>query len=250
MSRLSDVALLFGKLGATAFGGPAAHIALLEDEVVRRRGWLGRGEFLDYLGAANLIPGPNSTELAMHIGHRHAGRPGLVVAGLCFILPAALIVTALAWIYVHYGSVPDVRHLLAGVTPVVMAVVVQALWGLGRSALKRPGLVVIGVASVAAIVGGVHELLVLAAAGAVGGASRRGADPRRTSTVVGVSVAGAGTSVALSAAAAAVPGPASFALWPLFLTFLKIGSVLFGSGYVLLAFLRADFVERLGWLTE
>lgn len=251
MSRLTDVALLFGKLGATAFGGPAAHIALLEDEVVRRRGWITREEFLDYLGAANLIPGPNSTELAMHIGQRHAGRPGLVVAGLCFILPAALIVTALAWAYVRYGSVPDVRHLLTGVTPVVMAVVVQALWGLGRSALKRPGLVVIGLASVAAIVGGVHELLVLAAAGACGGLFGRGAEHGRTRAVVGVSLAGgAGASATLAAAAAAVPGASSFALWPLFVTFLKIGSVLFGSGYVLLAFLRADFVERLGWLTE
>lgn len=250
MSRLTDVALLFGKLGATAFGGPAAHVALLEDEVVRRRGWITREEFLDYLGAANLIPGPNSTELAMHIGQRHAGRLGLVVAGLCFILPAALIVTALAWAYVRYGSVPDVKHLLAGVTPVVIAVVVQALWGLGRSAVKRPGLVVIGLASVAALVGGAHELMVLAAAGACGGLLGRGAGHGRTRAVVGVSLAGgAGASATLSAAAAAVPGTSSFALWPLFVTFLKIGSVLFGSGYVLLAFLRADFVERLGWLT-
>jgi chromate transporter len=251
MSRLSDLALLFAKLGTTAFGGPAAHIALLEDEVVRRRRWLTRDEFLDYLGATNLIPGPNSTELAMHIGHRRAGRPGLIVAGLCFIMPAALIVTAIAWAYVQYGTLPGVGRVLDGVKPVVMAVVAQALWGLGRTALKRAGLVVIGLASLAAIVGGVHELAVLAAAGAASGAFGRGTGRGRAGTVVGVAAAGgAGASAALSAATVTVTGASSFALWPLFVTFLKIGSVLFGSGYVLLAFLRADFVERLGWLTE
>jgi chromate transporter len=131
-----QLALLFLRLGATAFGGPAAHIAMMEDEVVRRRGWLTREEFLDLLGATNLIPGPNSTELAIHIGHRRGGWPGLLVAGACFILPAALITLALAWIYVRFGTLPQAAGVLYGVKPVIVAVVVQALWGLSRTAVK------------------------------------------------------------------------------------------------------------------
>ena len=135
-TRLAELARLFLKLGTVAFGGPAAHIAMMEDEVVRRRGWLSREEFLDYLGATNLIPGPNSTEMAIHIGRTRAGWPGLLVAGVCFILPAALIVTGVAWAYVRFGGLPAALGILAGVKPVVIAVVLQALWGLGRAALK------------------------------------------------------------------------------------------------------------------
>jgi chromate transporter len=135
-ASLSQLALLFLKLGTIAFGGPAAHIAMIEDEVVRRRRWLSRADFLDLLGATNLIPGPNSTEMAIHIGHRHAGWLGLLVAGSCFILPAALIVTAFAWAYVRYGSLPEVTGVLYGVKPVIIAVVLQALWALGRAAIK------------------------------------------------------------------------------------------------------------------
>src|SRR5919205_3419266 len=129
---LAEVARLFLKLGVIAFGGPAAHIAMMEDEVVRRRHWLSREKFLDLLSASNLIPGPNSTELAIHIGHQQAGWPGLLVAGGCFILPAALIVTAFAWAYVRYGSLPQTGYVLYGVKPVIIAVVLQALWSLGR----------------------------------------------------------------------------------------------------------------------
>src|SRR2546422_6248108 len=156
-STLSELALLFLRLGATSFGGPAAHIAMMEDEVVRRRGWLTRAEFLDLLGATNLIPGPNSTELAIHIGHRRAGWAGLLVAGACFIVPAMLIVLALAWAYVRFGGLPEAAGLLYGVKPVVIAIVLQALLGLARAAVKSPTLGVAGAAAVAATAAGVHE---------------------------------------------------------------------------------------------
>ena len=242
-TRLRELAVLFLRLGTTAFGGPAAHIAIMEDEVVRRRRWLTREQFLDYLGATNLIPGPASTELAIHLGHARAGWPGLVVAGTCFIVPAMLMVGALAMIYVRYGSVPEVGAILYGIKPVVIAVVAQALWGLGRAAIKGPLLGALAVAAAVAVAAGVHELVVLAAAASVMLMAR----PFGLRTLA--LVAGATTAQSLLAAtvaAAAVP----FGMWRLFLVFAKIGSVLFGSGYVLLAFMRAEFVERLGWLTE
>src|SRR3990167_5952647 len=142
--RLKALAVLFLKLGTIAFGGPAAHIAMMEDEVVRRRKWLSHDDFLDLLGATNLIPGPNSTEMAIHVGHRRAGWPGLVVAGVCFILPATVIVWGLAWAYTRYGSLPEAEGLLYGVKPVIIAVVLQALWSLGRSALKSWRLALVG----------------------------------------------------------------------------------------------------------
>jgi chromate transporter len=257
-TSLAELARVFLKLGTIAFGGPAAHIAMMEDEVVRRRGWLTREEFLDYLGATNLIPGPNSTEMAIHIGRARAGWPGLIVAGISFILPAAMLVTALGWLYVRYGALPAVVGLLYGVKPVVIAVVLQALWGLGRTALKSRSLVALGFAAVFAAAFGVDELAILGAAGAImalSGVLARGITGRRRSRGPedALSVAGpALTSGALHAATvpAAAAAVAPFGLWPLFLVFLKIGSVLFGSGYVLIAFLRTDLVERLGWLTE
>lgn len=235
----AELAGLFLRLGATAFGGPAAHIALMEDEVVRRRRWLSHEEFLDLLGATNLIPGPNSTEMAIHLGFRRAGWPGLLVAGACFILPATLLTTLLAWAYVRHGALPRVEAVLAGVKAVIIAVVVQALWGLGRSALRSPAVAVAAVLAAAAGFLGLHELGILLAAGLAmvtvrAARARRGAAP-----FLPLGLLAAGT-------AAATP----FGLLPLFLTFAKIGSVLFGSGYVLLAFLRADLVERHHWLTE
>jgi chromate transporter len=213
---------------------------MMEEEVVRRRRWLSREAFLDYLGATNLIPGPNSTELAIHIGHARAGWPGLLLAGTCFILPAAVVVTAIAWVYVRFGTLPAAAGVLYGVKPVVIAVIVQALWGLGRTALKTRGLVALGVVATAAAAGGVHELAILALAGATMAVGRGVLQVDRAAPAL-VGMAGAAGGVA-----AATP----FGLWPLFAVFLKIGAVLFGSGYVLLAFLRADLVERLGWLTE
>ena len=244
-TSLGEIAGLFLKLGTIAFGGPAAHIAMMEDEVVRRRGWLSREAYLDYLGATNLIPGPNSTELAIHIGRDRAGWRGLLVAGTCFILPSALLTTGFGWAYVRYGSLPVVEGVLYGVKPVVIAVVVQALWGLGRTALKTRLLMALGISAIAAVCLGMHELAVLASAGLVMAAVRamdRG--PSRTTAAGGA----ASMAVLISGSAAASATP--FGLWPLFGVFAKIGAVLFGSGYVLLAFLRADLVERLGWLTE
>ncbi|HWQ90994.1 MAG TPA: chromate transporter, partial [Clostridia bacterium] len=159
--RLIELALLFLKLGSVAFGGPAAHIAMMEEEVVRRRGWLSREEFLDLLGATNLIPGPNSTELAIHIGHRRAGWPGLLVAGASFILPATLIVGVIAWVYVRFGALPSAEGLLYGVKPVIIAVVLQALWSLGRSAIKTRFLAVVGLTAAGLNFLGFNELAVL-----------------------------------------------------------------------------------------
>lgn len=245
--RLKELALLFLRLGTTAFGGPAAHIAMMEDEVVRRRGWLTREEFLDLLGATQLIPGPNSTELAIHVGHRRAGGPGLVVAGVCFILPAFFLVGAIAWGYVRFGALPQAEALLYGIKPVIIAVVLQALWGLTRSAVKSRGLAAVGVGCGVLAALGVNELLLLLLAGAcvaLGRGARRGEaaspPPPRLSPWP---LAG---SVPWLAATAATP----YSPHTLFLFFLKVGSVLFGSGYVLLAFLRADLVEHWGWLTE
>jgi chromate transporter len=246
---LREIALLFLKLGTISFGGPAAHIAMMEDEVVRRRGWLTREQFLDYVGATNLIPGPNSTELAIHIGHARAGWPGLLVSGFCFIIPATLIVGAIAWGYVRYGAVPAVSGLFYGIKPVIMAIVAQALWGLGRTAIKTPLLAMVGLAAVVAVVSGVHELAVLAGVAVVTGVTRFGVSRARAARSLVMVSTGAAASVAASAVAATA-GTLSVGLWPLFLVFAKAGAVLFGSGYVLLAFLRADLVQRLDWLTE
>jgi chromate transporter len=242
--RLRELAAVFLKLGLVGFGGPAAHVAMMEDEVVRRRGWLSRERFLDLLGATNLIPGPNSTEMAIHLGHLRAGWPGLVVAGTCFIAPAFAVVFGCAWAYVRFGRLPAAAGLLYGVKPVIIAVVLQALWRLGRASTRTRAIAVVGLASIAAVAAGVQELVVLFGAGAVlaGTCWARAARVRGTAHALLplLSVAAAGTT------AAATP----FGLLPLALFFLKVGSVLFGSGYVLLAFLRADLVERWGWLTE
>jgi chromate transporter len=240
-AALCEVARLFLKLGSTAFGGPAAHIAIMEREVVRERGWLTHAEFLDLLGATNLIPGPNSTEMAIHIGHRRAGWPGLIVAGTCFILPAVLIVGVIAWAYVKFGTLPEAERMLRGVKPVIVAVVVQALWNLGRTAVKTRWLALLGIAAFALNFLGANELAVLFAAGAVM------ALPRLSRKTASASVLGLIPFVT-TAPAAAIAAP--FSIGALFWFFMKVGSILFGSGYVLLAFLRADLVERWHWLTE
>jgi len=244
-SDLADLARLFLKLGTVGFGGPAAHIALMEDEVVRRRGWLSRERFLDLLGATNLIPGPNSTEMAIHVGHERAGPRGLVVAGVAFILPAFLIVLACAWAYSRYGTLPAAEGLLRGVKPVIIAIVLQALWGLGRTAARTRAVTAVGLLSLAAAAAGLHALAVLFGAGALVSLlawARPGAAVRRANAIAVLPLGAA----ALASTTTVTP----FALPSLFLVFLRIGSVLFGSGYVLLAFLRADLVVRRGWLTE
>ncbi len=242
VGRLAEVAGFFLRLGLIAFGGPAAHIALMHDETVKRRRWLTDQEFLDLVGATNLIPGPNSTEMAIHIGFRRAGWRGLILGGACFILPAVLIVLLLAWLYARVGATPQAGWLLYGVKPVVIAVIAQALWKLGRTAVKGAltggaalavlALSFLGVNAVALLVAGGLAVMLLAKLRPI---------QRRGLGAVLLSMGGVG---ALSQAAVA------FSLPVLFLTFLKIGSVLYGSGYVLLAFLRADLVVRLGWLTD
>lgn len=245
-TALRELAGLFLKLGTIAFGGPAAHVAMMEDEVVRRRKWLTREQFLDMLGATNLIPGPNSTEMAIHVGYVRAGLPGLLVAGASFIFPAVLIVLGFAWAYVRFGQLPAVGHILYGVKPVVVAIVLQAIWRLGRTAVKSRLLAVIFAIAVVATAFGVNELVVLFAGAAIVAMIETKRRP-----AVSMALAGPATWPTTAPAAAATAAAATaIGLWPIFFVFLKIGSVLFGSGYVLLAFLRSDLVTRLGWLTE
>ena len=244
-TRLAEVTLFFLRLGVTAFGGPAAHIAIMRDEVVKRRKWIDEQGFLDLLGAANLIPGPTSTEMAIFLGFRRVGWAGLLLAGVCFISPAMLIVLALAWAYVRYGATPAAGGILYGVLPVVIAIVAQALWGLGRKAVKGWLTAVTGLAVVVLYFLHANILVLLLAAGLVVmlGENWRRLRAVKVSALL-LPLSGAGLAGSLAAAAA------PFSLLLLFLNFLKIGAVLYGSGYVLLAFLRADFVTRLGWLTD
>jgi chromate transporter len=247
-AALREVGLVFLRLGATAFGGPAAHIALMEDELVSRRRWVTRQRFLDLLGGTNLIPGPNSTEMAMHLGRERAGWPGLVLGGAAFILPAFLLVLVLAALYRRYGALPRAEVALYGIKPVIIAVIAQAVWVLGRSAIKNRGLALLAIADTSAAALGVHELLVIFGAGvlalAPALARRRPPSPAALWPLASPGALAAAGALAPVAAAPAV------GLFPLFLVFLKIGAVLFGSGYVLVAFLRADLVQRLGWLSE
>lgn len=246
---LADVARVALKLGVTAFGGPAAHIAMLREEVVGRRGWLSDQYFLDLVGATNLIPGPNSTEMVIHVGQIRAGWRGLIVAGSLFILPAALITLAFAWAYVRYGSLPQVEWLLYGIKPVIIAVVAQALWGLLRTAIKGPFLALVGVGALALYLLGFNEIAVL-----FGGAAlvfavemiRKRQDPGPVTGILPL----LGLPLPALPALIAPATVSSVSLMTLFLLFLKIGSVLYGSGYVLLAFLRNDFVVQYGWLTD
>ncbi len=250
--RIADIAILFLKLGFLAFGGPAAHIALMEDEVVHRRGWMSREEFLDLLGAANLIPGPSSTELAIYIGYRLSGGAGLLLAGMCFILPAALMVCGLAALYVRWGAMPIANTLFQSLYPVVIAIVVQALWRLGRTALKSLVLSCIAVGAVGMAWAQVSPLLVLLAGGTVAAiytASTRQAskDPASLSEESPPIAAPLVAAPLLSSVASTI---APVGLMPLFLVFLKFGAVIFGSGYVLLPFLQADLVTQRHWMTE
>ncbi|WIG57337.1 MAG: Chromate transport protein ChrA [Ktedonobacterales bacterium] len=247
VGHLPEVTKLFLRLGFTSLGGPAAHIAMMRQEVVVRRKWISDQRFVDLMGMANLIPGPTSTELAIYLGYLRAGWPGLIVGGICFIGPAMLIVLAFAWAYVRFGSTPQVNWLLYGIQPVVIAIIAQALFGLGKTVLRGPFAVVVAAVAVVLYLLGVPPLLVLFGLGAVFGIVKMlAAHQRSHATGGGLLAAPFATTVAASAASAAVP----FSQVALFLTFLKIGAVLYGSGYVLLAFLQNDLVRQLGWLTE
>jgi chromate transporter len=229
---------------------------MMEEEVVRRRRWLSREKFLDLLGAANLIPGPSSTELAIYIGYLRAGLVGLfLLAGVCFILPAAALVSALAWAYVQYGSLPQAIAILYGVKPVIIAIIMQALWNLGRTALKTKFLALVGAAALVLSALGISPLIVIFGFGSIAGLGRwttANMEKERPTVLSLILLLIAPPLAYLVQAAALVMSVNSSrpALWPIFLTFLKIGSVVFGSGYVLLAFLQGDLVVHLHWLTN
>jgi chromate transporter len=239
-----EVAALFLKLGSIAFGGPAAHIALMRREVVARRGWVSDQQFLDLVGAASLIPGPSSTELAIFLGYVRAGWPGLVLAGGLFILPAMLIVLGLAWAYVRYGTTPAASAVLYGVKPVIIAVVADATWRMARTAVKSRLLACGGLLVGALSWLGVSPILLLFGVGLTM-LLVAGSNGRRTSVAAGIVLAGLDAPAAAARSCFVAP-----ALGALFLKFLKLGTVVYGSGYVLLAFLRDDLVLRLGWLTD
>ncbi len=252
--RLGELARLFLKLGCVAFGGPAAHIAMYEDEVVRRRGWMSAEHFLDLVGATNLIPGPNSTEMTMHVGYERAGPAGLVVAGVSFILPAVLITGVLAWLYVQFGTLPAAAPFLDGIKPAVLAIILGAVWRLSRTAVKSARVVTVGVAVLIAVLAGVNEVVALLVGGVLGmlwlrlGSGRGSAGSKVVAVPLGAPLAklsGLGT-LGAGLGAAAVGAP----LWKLGLFFLKVGAILYGSGYVLIAFLHGDLVAGYGWLTD
>lgn len=244
--RLAEVALLFLRLGATSFGGPAAYIGLMHHEVVKRRKWLDDQQFLDLMSATMLLPGPNATEIASHLGLRRAGWLGLIAAGGLFVLPGMAAILVVAWAYVRYGSLPEVSWVLYGIKPAVIAVIVQAVWSLGRKGLKGSLSAMVGVAVLGLYQFGFDEVALLFLGAAVVLAVRSG----RQFFKRGVSAIFA-LPLLLKAPVAAASGIAMpFSQSILFLTFLKIGATLFGSGYVLLAFLQSEFVVKLGWLTN
>ncbi len=245
--RLTEVLAVFLKLGVIGFGGPAAHVGMLEDEVVRRRGWLTRERFLDLLGASNIIPGPTSTEMCIYLGYLRGGVIGMLVGGVSFILPAFLIVLGLAWAYERSGATPEGVALLYGVKPVIIAIVGVALVRLGRTAVKGPTTALVGVVVPALYFLGLSPVVLLLASGL---ALMLFANARRLLTSSSGRLAGFAPGVPLAVIGLAAAAPAAFSLSELFLTFLKIGASVYGSGYVLLAYLRADFVDRLGWLTD
>ena len=260
-ATLKELAHLFLKLGTFGFGGPAVHIATMEEEVVQRKGWLSEQEFLDLVGATNLIPGPNSTELAIHIGYRQAGWPGLLVAGSCFILPAILITGLFAALYVEYGDLPQTTGLMAGIQPAVLAVILGAGWRLGKKALvSRPlQAIAVTVAVISFLLPG-QAILILVISSLVGTLLLRSRDPQnpqlpkkeadssskppKASPAMLISA----STVATTAAASGNAGAASMLMlgW----IFLKVGAVLYGSGYVLIAYLEGELVHQRRWLTQ
>lgn len=232
-STLTELAKLFLKLGIIGFGGPAVHIAMMQDEVVKKRKWMSQQHFLDLVGATNLIPGPNSTEMSMHIGQERAGWKGLVVAGTCFIVPAVIITAVFAWLYQRYGQLPQVLPFIYGIKPAIIAVVLSLMIGLGRKALKSVELGIIAVLAAAAVLLGVNEIYVLFGGGILG--------------IIIYRIKKSGTQLPLFAPVVLLQAGSGFPNLPdmrLFWIFLKIGSILYGSGYVLFAFLDAELVSK------
>jgi chromate transporter len=259
--RWPEVLALAVRLGLTAFGGPAVHVAMLRDQVVTRKSWVSDAQFLDWLGAVNLIPGPNSTEMVMHVGLHRAGWRGLIAAGLGFILPAATITLALAWVYVTFGSRPDAAWFLYGLKPVIVAVVMQAIYGLARTLFKSWQAVLVSALVLALYLLGVNEIALLFGGALIGAILKRGLNQPGLSSLTPLmllrptalsnepsSVLGTATASVLGTAVSSVT--TGITLGGVFWGFLKIGLLLYGGGYVLLAFLRSEFVTQLGWLTE
>lgn len=234
--RLSEVAKLFLKLGIIGFGGPAVHIALMKEAVVKKRKWLTEEHFLDLVGATNLIPGPNSTEMTMHIGHERAGWKGLVVAGCCFIIPAVIITALFAWLYQKYGQLPDVQPFIYGIKPAIIAVVISLMIDLGKRAIKSVTLAFIGLAAAIAVLAGLNEIVVLFGGGFLG------------ILVYLIKTTGKTANGIFPFVLLQIPA-LDLSNFKIFLTFLKIGSILYGSGYVLFAFLDAELVAK-GLLTK
>jgi len=254
IERLIELSALFLKLGAISFGGPAAHVALIENEVVGKRHWITRQQFLDMLGAANLIPGPTSTETAINIGYARAGWPGLCVAGASFIVPAALITGAFAWAYVRFGALPRAGSVLAGIKAAVISVIAIAIWKLGKSAVKGAGLAALGGVALAAFFFGLSPIAILLGVGLVGMLALRATSHRSSTSVVCVPALLAQNwrwmGVAAATPAAVLPAVKGPSLSAIGLFFLKVGAVLYGGGYVLLAFLEQGLVHQHAWLTR
>jgi chromate transporter len=257
VARLRELAFLFLKLGAISFGGPAAHIALIETEIVQKRKWVTRQQFLDMLGAANLIPGPTSTEMAINAGFVRAGWPGLCVAGACFILPATLVTGAFAWAYVRFGSQPQAMSILAGIKPAVVAIIAIAIWRLGKTAVKDVGLAGLGLLSLAAFLLGVNLIIILFGGGILGMLARQAVFPSSAISFLLPSLRPRGFAsslrwIALAALTSVTAGTAAIrpSISQVGLFFLKVGAVLYGGGYVLLAFLEQGLVQQHSWLTQ
>ncbi|MHB1356404.1 MAG: chromate efflux transporter [Anaerolineae bacterium] len=259
--RLGELISLFFVIGATGFGGPAVLIAMMEDAVVRRRRWISRQYFLDLVGATNLIPGPNAVEMAIHIGFVRAGIPGLLVAGISFVVPAITITIIVAWAYVRFGTLPSVTPFLYGVKPVIVAVILSAVWRLGKPAVKTWKLVVIGAVVLAATLLDVNEIVAMFAGGILGmvwlrlsekpqAAPPKDNKPTRTFPAFAWLGMGRVGLVGLAGTAAAAATVVPLSLWRLGLFFLRIGAVLYGSGYVLIAFIQRGLVDDLRWLTQ
>jgi len=230
-SKLKEIALLFLKLGAISFGGPAAHIAMMEDEIVKKRKWITREHFLDLIGATNLIPGPNSTEMTMHCGYERAGWKGLITAGICFIFPAVLITALFAWFYEQYGQLPNVKPFLYGIKPAVISIIIMAAYKLGKKALKSFEIGILGIVTLIVCLVGMNEILALFSCGIMGTLLHLIKNSNFTNSFL------------------LIPGFKSIGSFKIFMTFLKIGSILYGSGYVLFAFLDAELVAN-GWLSR
>jgi chromate transporter len=245
--NLKEVALLFFRLGATSFGGPAAYIGLMHHEVVVRRKWIDDQKFLDIMGAVNLIPGPNATEVACHLGLIRAGWRGLIVAGGLFIIPGTAAIMVVAWAYVKYGSLPQVGWVLYGVKPAVIAIIAQAIWSLGRKGFKSPLLIIIGLGVLVLYLIGLNEIALLLGGAVLFFLIQNGWKLFKKKTAALILT----PALLLKFSLVGLAGSAvSFSQTTLFLTFLKMGATLFGSGYVLLAFLNSEFVVNLGWLTH